>query len=146
MEASNKYEITQWVDAPIEVAFEYFTVAERMVEWQGVAAELDPRPGGIWRCRYEDGAVARGVFLEIDPPKRLVYSWGFETRAREAFWSWSKAATRAGQSRVEVELTEDAHGTRIDIRHTGFDPEEPVAQGWPHFLGQLAERFSDSAQ
>ena len=58
--------------------------------------------------------------------------------------SGSRAATPIGQSRVEVQLTEDARGTRIHIRHTGFDPEEPVAEGWPHFLGQLVARFPAS--
>ena len=50
------------MEAPIEEVFGYFTVAERMAEWQGVEAKLDPRPGGLWWCRYADGAVARGEF------------------------------------------------------------------------------------
>ncbi len=138
MAGEQRYEIVQWVEAPIEEVFGYFTVAERMAEWQGVEAKLDPRPGGLWWCRYADGAVARGEFLELDPPRHLAYSWGFEKLPTERVYSWSRGGrTPVGESRVDIELFSDGAGTRIELRHVGFHPEDPVTQGWPHFLGRL---------
>ncbi len=49
----------------------------RCAGW-GSAAELDPRPGGELRVDVIPGSIASGEFVEVDPPRRLVYTWGWE--------------------------------------------------------------------
>lgn len=130
----SEFEIEQWIDAPIDVVFDYFTESERMLEWHGVEARLDPRPGGLFWVRLENGAVLRGAFVEVVRPSRVVFTWGFE--ARDAAETGS---TAAGTSRVDVRLQDRDGRTHIHLRHTGFRATDPVGEGWGHFLGQLAK-------
>ena len=38
----------------------------KMVQWMGIEATLDPRPGGA--CRIDvNGAVMLGEFVQVDP-------------------------------------------------------------------------------
>lgn len=60
---------------PTEV-YEYFTQAEAMVQWMGQSASLDPRAGGEFAVDV-NGVAVRGRYLELEPPNRLVISWGF---------------------------------------------------------------------
>ncbi len=42
----------------------------------GQHASLDPRPGGQFAIDV-NGASVRGQYLELDPPNRIVITWGF---------------------------------------------------------------------
>jgi uncharacterized protein YndB with AHSA1/START domain len=44
----------------------------------GEQATFDVRPGGIYRVGVIPGNTARGEFVEVDPPHRLVFTWGWE--------------------------------------------------------------------
>jgi uncharacterized protein YndB with AHSA1/START domain len=108
------------IAAPPEVVFPYFTDPSRMVEWMGVAALLDPRPGGTFRVEHDDHVVV-GEYVEVEPPHRVVFTWPHG-------------------SRVEVTLAPDGDGTRLTLLHHDL-PEamrEIHARGWAHFLGRLA--------
>jgi uncharacterized protein YndB with AHSA1/START domain len=113
---------------PAEV-FEYFTKAEAMVSWMGQFAHLDPRPGGRLAIDI-NGAAVRGEYRELEPPHRLVFSWGFA----------GSEELPAGSSTVEVLLVSDSGGTRVDLIHSGLPESERArhAHGWRHFLGRLA--------
>ena len=140
-EASREsFETEKWIDAPPETLWEYFTDPAKMVRWHGAEAELDPRPGGTWRCSFPDGSVARGEFVELDRPNFLAYTWGFEEFAEKQVYGWENTnSTPPGGSRVEVTLTPSRGGTLLSIRHFGFQPNEPVRDGWGYFLGMLGE-------
>ena len=119
------------IAAPPEVVFAYFTDPGRMVEWMGVSALLDPRPGGALRIDANGRDVVVGEYLELDPPRRLVFTWGFDGDGR---------ATGAGSSRVEVVLEpEGGDGTRLTLSHHDLPPSARPshAQGWEHYLERL---------
>jgi uncharacterized protein YndB with AHSA1/START domain len=119
------------IDAPPEIVFPYFTDPVRMTDWMGVAALLDPRPGGTFRVEPNGRDVVLGEYLEVDPPHRVVFTWGFER---------SDLLVAAGCSRVEVTLEPDGDGTRLTLVHHGL-PEsarDPHAEGWAHYLARLA--------
>ncbi len=75
-------------DAPRERVFAAWTDPQRMARWWGPheftnpVCELDARPGGaiLIHMRGPDGTVypMTGVFQEIVPPERLVYTFEFE--------------------------------------------------------------------
>src|SRR2546423_15541037 len=65
------------IDAPPEIVFSYFTDPAKHRLWQGSEVELDPRPGGALRISFVPGYVAVGTYLEVEPPTRLVYTWGW---------------------------------------------------------------------
>ena len=77
-EGANIVELLGAVGCLPDEVFGFLTDAERYVRWQGVKAELDPRPGGLYRVWMDAGTVARGEYVEIDPPRRLVFTWGWE--------------------------------------------------------------------
>src|SRR5881275_931728 len=97
------------VAAAPETIFAYFTDPARMVEWFGTQATLDPRPGGACRVRTVAGTVMAGSYVEVDPPRRVVFTWGFEP---EVF------ATPAESTTVEVTLTPDGEGTLLHLAHS----------------------------
>ena len=80
-------------------------------------------PAG-YRVEYGGAAVVSGEFVEVLPPRRLVY-----LRCLEG------VTTRP--SRVEIELVPERGGTRVSVHHTDFGPDEGVHRGWPGFLSRL---------
>jgi uncharacterized protein YndB with AHSA1/START domain len=112
-----------------ERVFPYFTQAEAIVRWMGEYAVLDPRPDGEFTLDI-NGVPVRGRYLEIEPPRRLVISWGHAGSER----------LPPGASTVEVTLTPDGDGTIVRVEHRDL-PEleaEQHAVGWQHFLARLA--------
>jgi uncharacterized protein YndB with AHSA1/START domain len=117
------------VDAEPETVFAFFTDPDKMIQWKGRHAELDPRPGGVYRVDVTGEHVARGEYVELDPPHRVVFTWGWE----------GGDAVPPGSSTVEITLTEQAGGTLVRLEHRDL-PEAERAQhghGWDHYLERL---------
>jgi uncharacterized protein YndB with AHSA1/START domain len=112
-------------------AWRWWTEPDRIVRWMGSAAEVDLRPGGAVRFSYANGAVMAGEVVELDPPSRLVLTWG---------WEDPTEVVRPGQSRVEVAFDAVEGGTRVRVRHHDLPDGERDghAEGWDYFLGRLA--------
>lgn len=80
--------IQQVFDAPRALVWEAMTRPEHVREWYGkrsmttIVVDIDLRPGGAWRCVQTtpsgDEYAFSGVYREIDPPNRLVFTEGFE--------------------------------------------------------------------
>jgi uncharacterized protein YndB with AHSA1/START domain len=80
--------ISRIIDAPREAVFKAWTDPQQLALWWGPhgmttpVCEMDLRPGGIFRTvmRAPDGTEypTRGVFLEIVPPERIVFTDAFE--------------------------------------------------------------------
>ena len=115
-----------------ETVWEFFVDPEKACRWMGTSAELDPQPGGIYRVEVIPGNVARGVFVELDPPRRLVYTWGWEAGAG--------SPVPPGSTTIEIELVPDGDGTRLRFSHLGLpsvESTESHAHGWDHYLERL---------
>jgi uncharacterized protein YndB with AHSA1/START domain len=54
-----------------------------------------------------NGTAVRGRYLELDPPRRLLISWGFD----------GSDDLPPGASTLEVRLLPERDGTRVGIRH-----------------------------
>ena len=59
-----------------ETVFSFFTDPDRMIQWKGIEATLDARPGGVYRVNINGRDVARGEYLEVTPHSRIVFTWG----------------------------------------------------------------------
>jgi len=117
------------IAAPPQRVFAYFTEPEAIVRWMGEYAVLDARPGGEFTVNVR-GAPVRGRYLELDPPRRLLISWGYA----------GSDALPPGASIVEVRLTDDDGGTLVEVEHRDLPgPDVPGhAEGWGHYLARLA--------
>jgi uncharacterized protein YndB with AHSA1/START domain len=118
------------IDAPLEQVFEHFVNPEAIVGWMGDYAVLEPTPGGAFTLDI-NGVPVRGSYLELDPPRRLLISWGHAGSER----------LPPGSSTVEIRLSPHRGGTLVEVIHSGLPvPEaEQHANGWEHFLARLAE-------
>jgi uncharacterized protein YndB with AHSA1/START domain len=135
VEQRNVVEREVRIAARPETVFTFFTDPSKMILWKGRRAELDPRPGGTYRVEMNDQIIARGEYVEIDSPKRVVFTWGWE--GQEA--GPGEHAVPPGASRVEVTLEPDGDGTLLRLRHLDL-PEharEVHGQGWDLYLGRL---------
>lgn len=96
-------------------------------EWQG-----DVRVGGTWRAAgmaHGQPYALEGEYLEVDPPRRLVHTWGF-------------AGPSEIRSTVTYILEEIDGGTRLTIRHDGLPTSEACERtsiGWETSLIRLVE-------
>ena len=123
-----------------ETVFEFLVDPEKQVLWMGRRAELDARPGGIYRVEINDQAVARGEFVEIVPPSKVLMSFGWEGQQA----AQGEHGVPPGSSRVEVTLEPDGDGTLVRLRHYDL-PEQARdmhGQGWELYLGRLATAAS----
>ena len=117
------------IEAAPERVFEHFTSPEALVRWMGDYALLQATPGGAFEVDI-NGVPVRGRYLEVDPPHRLLISWGHAGSDR----------LPPGASTVEVRLTPAGGGTRVEIEHRDLPADMGAAfgRGWPHFLQRLA--------
>ena len=119
-----------FIDAPPEVVFEFFTDPGKMVQWLGIAAQLEPRPGGLFRVDPTGKDARCGTFLEVVPHSRIVFTWGWERQG---------GLVPAGGSRVEVDLRPSGSGTHLRLVHSRLpeNAREEHSGGWDHRLGRL---------
>jgi uncharacterized protein YndB with AHSA1/START domain len=119
------------IDASPETIWEFLVDPDKVVRWMGTTAELDPRPGGVYRVEVLSGNIAQGEFVELDAPRRLVWTWGWESGVSEV---------PAGSGTVEIELVPHGEGTLLKFSHRDLpdaDATERHAEGWDHYLERL---------
>jgi uncharacterized protein YndB with AHSA1/START domain len=122
------------IDAPPERVFPFLVEADRMSRWFGKESTLEARPGGIYRVDTDGGShVARGEFVIVEPPRRVVFTFG---------WENADEAIQPGGSTVEITLEPDDQGTLLRLEHRDLPNEAERtshAEGWAWFLPRLAE-------
>ena len=118
------------VAASAESVFDYFTDPAKMVQWMGTEAVLDPRPGGVCRVNPGGHAAVLGEFVELERPRRIVFTWGWET---------ALFATPPQSTLVEVSLTPDGEDTLVCLAHRRLKREAVAFHrvGWQHYLARL---------
>jgi uncharacterized protein YndB with AHSA1/START domain len=124
------YERTLAIDASPETVWEFLVDPEKLMRWKGINADLETQPGGIFRCEVIPGHIARGEYVEIDKPNKLVFTWG---------WDGSEDVP-PGSSTIVIELASDGDGTSLRFVHKDLPNAEAIAShahGWDHYLPRL---------
>jgi uncharacterized protein YndB with AHSA1/START domain len=124
-------EVTTQIAAPPEVVWPYLTDPDRYALWMGTEAILSPISGGLYRVHMREGVEAVGEFVELDPPRRLVFTWGWQDHP----------VVPPGSTTVEVTLEATGDGTLVRLTHHGLPDPESAAhhrQGWETYLPRLA--------
>ncbi|MGH3879140.1 MAG: SRPBCC family protein [Actinophytocola sp.] len=91
---AHELELTRVFDAPRELVFACWTDPAHLAQWWGPAGytptgvEADAVEGGAWRFGMRDPEEggehwASGVYLEVVPPERLVFSFRWDPRENQ---------------------------------------------------------------
>lgn len=125
--------VEQRIAASPAAVFGFFASTEAWLRWQGTEGEIDARPGGVFRMNVRGDGFVSGRFVEVDPPRRLVFTWGWE--GPDAPYPVSP-----GASTVEVDLLPDGGHTLLRLTHRirGVEMEPLVRGGWTLYLERLA--------
>jgi len=119
-----------------ETVFRYFTDSERWAAWWGAGSTIDPRPGGKLQIRYPNAVEAGGEVVEIDAPRRIVFTMGYA----------SGQPIPPGASTVTIALEVDPAGTRLTLHHAFADAavRDHHVQGWRYQLSVFANVVADA--
>ena len=123
-------EVHRRIQARPATVFSFFTDPARWLRWQGVDATIEPMPGGEFRMNVVGDGYASGRFIEVDPPKRIVFSWG---------WEIAGNPVPPGSSVVEIDLEPDGDATLVRLTHRGLvlPARDQHREGWGHYLERL---------
>jgi len=127
------------IKVPRERVFKALTDGSELVKWWGAPDQYfldswqgDLKVGGSWRSagKGKDGKdfTVFGEYLEIDPPRKVVFSWVAEWDA-------------GNRTIVTYRLDEIDGGTRLTLTHKGFEDRAEACSGhgagWQRVLGWL---------
>jgi uncharacterized protein YndB with AHSA1/START domain len=122
--------LDQRFEQPIDQVWRALIDPVVLAEWL-LENDFEPRVGKRFtlRCPPIPGWNGRieAVVLELDPPRRMV-------------WSWSDGFEVGEPTRVTFELRREGSGTRLTLRHEGAIDDTHGARlglGWPEKLEQL---------
>ena len=121
------------IPSPPEALFALWVEPAQLLKWwapdgyEPAVDILDTRPGGRWRLilrRPDGGAMAtNGVFLIVEPPRRLVFTW-----VRE-----DQGGARGHETEVAVDLEPAPGGTRLVLVQQRFENKparDNHTRGW----------------
>jgi uncharacterized protein YndB with AHSA1/START domain len=139
-------EIRRTIRAPRKRVFDAWTRKEEIVRWHAPGpltvslAEIDLRPGGTFRIhmRSPEGKdyCVSGVYREIDPPGKIVYSWG---------WDGDHPVK---DSTVTVEFHERGDATEVVLTHTGITHDKERTghtEGWIAILEKFTATYDGAS-
>jgi uncharacterized protein YndB with AHSA1/START domain len=118
------------VHAEPSVVFRFFQDNERWAAWWGKGSTIESRPGGRVLIRHAEGVDVVGEVIEVAPPDRIVFSYGFLDRRAEP----------AGDSRVTIALEPLGQSARLRLTHEFNDAaaRDEHVQGWRFQLSVFA--------
>lgn len=119
------------IDATPETIWPFLTEADKHCEWMGTVAEIDPRPGGVYRVLVGGRHQSAGQFLEVIPGEKVAFTFGWEEKDHPI---------PAGSTTIEITLYPDGDKTRVRLVHQGLpaDAIEDHGHGWAHYLERLS--------
>jgi uncharacterized protein YndB with AHSA1/START domain len=138
--------ISRIIDAPREEVFKAWIDPRQLAQWWGPygmstpVCEMDLRPGGVFRTvmRAPDGTEypTKGVFLEIVPPERIVFSDAFEPGFQPVAEPFMTAIITFealdDRTRYTARALHKSVSDREKHQHMGF------YQGWNESLDRLS--------
>ena len=134
--------LSRVIHAPPERVFRAWTDPVELKQWsapEGVDVEIasvDLSVGGRYhiRMRSPEGKTfnTMGVYREIEPPTRLVYTW-----------RWQEKEHDDGESVVTVEFKPHHRGTEVTLTHelNTVESRDSHGQGWESCLNRLEKLF-----
>lgn len=124
------------IGAPIDIVFAYFTDSALWAAWWGAGSTIDARPGGRMLIRHGNGVEVTGEVIDVEPPRRIVFSYGYATGAQ---------LPRPDGSQVTIALEPIGTSTRLRLTHAFAEVShrEAFVQGWRYQLSVFATTIAD---
>ena len=131
MSLEHSLERTVFIAAERSTVFRFFTDSARFSTWWGEGSRIEARPGGIVHIRYPNGVMASGEVVEVDPDRRIVFTYGYEGEGKPI---------PPGGSLVTITLAQEPRGTRLHLRHElpSAAVRDEHVQGWRYQLSVFA--------
>jgi uncharacterized protein YndB with AHSA1/START domain len=128
---------TVLIQAERETVFRYFTDSTRWALWWGAGSTIEARAGGRLFVRHPNGIESIGEVVEIDPPTRIVFTYGFV----------SGTPIPPGASRVTIRLESVPSGTQVHLAHEFAESgaRDEHVQGWRYQLALFCNVVTDEA-
>ena len=142
-DTSTAIKLTRVVQADAARAYQAWTEPNQLKQWSAPEgakvelAEVDLTVGGRYHIRMRTDEAeynAVGTYREIDPPRRLVYTWG-----------WEEEENDVGETLVTVEFNDLGDSTEIVLTHELFPSSEAKAsheEGWTSCLVRYEALFA----
>jgi uncharacterized protein YndB with AHSA1/START domain len=144
-----KLQVRRTITAPRERVYRAWTKQEELEQWmcRDVAThrvkylELDVRAGGHYVMEVNDLAtgdqyLGQGLFRQVTPPEKLVFTWAWRKRQRDG----SEVPFHA-ETLVTVEFWERGSQTEVVLTHEFFKTakeREETERGWEGCFDALA--------
>jgi uncharacterized protein YndB with AHSA1/START domain len=119
------------IDATPETIWPFLTEPDKHVQWNGTVADIDPRPGGVYRVLMAGRSQAAGKYVEVVSHRKVVFTFGWEEEGNPI---------HPGSTTVEITLHPEGDKTRVRLVHRGL-PDDAISDhtgGWDHYLARLA--------
>jgi uncharacterized protein YndB with AHSA1/START domain len=116
--------------------FAFFTDPTRWAMWWGAGSTIDAQPGGRMVIRYPNGLEAHGEVLEVDAPRRLVFTYGYA----------SGTPIAPGSSIVTIRLVAEGDSTRLHLAHDFAEAKhrDEHVHGWRYQLSLFGNVVADA--
>jgi uncharacterized protein YndB with AHSA1/START domain len=117
--------------------FRFFTDSIRWAAWWGAGSTIDGRAGGRLFIRHPNGVESAGEVVEIDAPRRIVFTYGFV----------SGKPIPPGASRVTIRLEPHPRGTELSLVHEFAEESarDEHVQGWRYQLAVFGNVVADES-
>lgn len=137
--------IMRMFNAPRDVVWQAWTDPAHAVRWWGpkdypaTHLDMDVRPGGAWSGQLrsaEDGRILshRGVFREVTPPERLVFTF-----------AWDEEGERGLETVVTITFADQGDRTLMTFRQIPFQSDaerEGHRSGWTSAFDRFDEQLT----
>jgi uncharacterized protein YndB with AHSA1/START domain len=134
------------IDAPLDVVWDVITDPEQIAGWFSDEVDLELRPGGPAHFTFHGHGAGSGRVEAVEPKTFFSFRWAHPDPEREE----PLEITTGNSTLVEITLTAEADGTRLELLESGFDTLEASEElqlerqagnvdGWNAKLADLVE-------
>ncbi len=146
MPSDREIVMTRFFDAPRELLWKAHTDPNLIPQWWGpryfttTVDKMEVKPGGVWRfvSRAPDGMefAFNGVFREIQPPERLVWTFEFEGVPGQISLQTVTFERQSGGTKLTVTILCETAEDRDGILKSGME------EGYKETTDRLEELLS----
>lgn len=131
-------EVITEIAADPETVFGFISDPSKLVLWLGEGARLGTKEGDELHIPSSGDGAVRGRLIELTPPTRAVFSWGYED---------DSVGLDVGSSLVTITLERIPGGTRVTLLHSALPNEQIAAEhrvGWLNHISSLAHNAAQA--